>query len=71
MTQRALQGEPLTLRYVPLEEAALWDENPKLHDESGRADSIRVYPSGKHKYLYALDRAMLDQIRPLHHPYPK
>ena len=47
MTEPALQGEPLTLRYVPLEEAALWDKNPKLHDESGRADSIRVYPSGK------------------------
>ena len=30
-----------------------------------------VYPGGKHKYLYALDQRMRDQLRPLHQPYPK
>ncbi len=39
----ALQGEPLTIRYIPIAEAVLWEDNPKRHDESGIAKSIRRY----------------------------
>lgn len=31
---QALTGERLELRYVPLEQVVLWEENPKQHDEA-------------------------------------
>jgi hypothetical protein len=34
------QGERLEIRYVALDQAVLWDENPKRHDEVGISDSI-------------------------------
>ena len=43
MNQPALQGERLTLQYVPLREAVRWDDNPKRHDLAGLAASIRRY----------------------------
>lgn len=35
--------EDLALKYIALNEAALWDENPKLHDIGGIVQSIRRY----------------------------
>lgn len=38
-----MAGEKLTLKYVPLEQARLWDDNPKLHDIEAIQQSIRRY----------------------------
>lgn len=41
---KAKAAEPadrLEVRYVPLGQVVLWDENPKKHDEGGIAESIR------------------------------
>lgn len=34
---------PLSIRYVRLSDAVLWDRNPKLHDMGGLITSIRVH----------------------------
>lgn len=40
---RALKGERLELHYVPLDQAVLWDENPKAHDIGSLCQAIRRY----------------------------
>jgi hypothetical protein len=35
------------------------------------SDCIRIPQTGKHRYLYPLDKAMRRQIKPLALPYPK
>lgn len=38
-----LNGEQLQLKYLPLEQVILWDENPKKHDVGGLMQSIKRY----------------------------
>src|SRR3954462_14981570 len=38
-----LQGEMLSLRYVPIDAARSWDRNPKLHDLQKLVESITVH----------------------------
>lgn len=38
-----LNGEQLQLKYVPLAQVVLWDENPKKHDIGGLMQSIKRY----------------------------
>ena len=38
--------EKLELRYIPLDQAALWDENPKRHDLDMLARSIKLHGFG-------------------------
>lgn len=38
-----LNGEKLQLKYVPLDQVILWDENPKKHDVGGLMQSIKRY----------------------------
>ncbi len=43
LAREALQGEVLTLKYVPLESARSWDRNPKLHDLQKLVTSIEMH----------------------------
>jgi len=38
-----LHGERITIEYIPLSQAVLWDENPKQHDIGKIVQSIRNY----------------------------
>ncbi len=38
-----LNGEQLQLKYIPLVQVILWDENPKKHDIGGLIQSIKRY----------------------------
>ncbi|MCG3155092.1 MAG: hypothetical protein DKINENOH_01694 [bacterium] len=38
-----LNGEKLQLKYLPLEQVLLWDDNPKKHDVGGLIQSIKTY----------------------------
>ena len=38
-----LKGERITVSYIPLEDAVLWDRNPKLHDIPSLVESIWRY----------------------------
>ncbi len=38
--------EQLKLEYVPLSQAKLWDDNPKLHDIGGLIQSIELHGFG-------------------------
>lgn len=40
---KVLEGERLELRYIRLDQAVLWDENPKQHDIGKLAAAIRRY----------------------------
>lgn len=41
-----MSNEKLELRYVPLSQARLWDENPKLHDLGALMRSIELHGFG-------------------------
>lgn len=43
MADSTLQGERIELRYIPLSQAVLWDENPKQHDIGAIVTSIKRY----------------------------
>ena len=43
MSNDGLQGERLEMRYIPLDQAVLWDANPKQHDIGEIVESIRRY----------------------------
>lgn len=38
-----LNGEKLQLKYLPIEQVFLWDDNPKKHDVGGLIQSIKTY----------------------------
>jgi len=38
-----LKGERITIEYIPLDKAVLWDENPKSHDIGSLCESIARY----------------------------
>lgn len=38
-----LNGEQLQLKYIPLDQVILWDDNPKKHDVGGLIQSIKTY----------------------------
>lgn len=43
MTGKTLQGERLEVKYVPLDQVVLFDDNPKKHDIGALVSSIRRY----------------------------
>jgi len=76
MVQFGKKGSPSFLihgrkRHPRSVHALGWKQNINWIREHVDARAYLVYPKGKHKYLFPLDKAMQEQIESLRRPYPK